>query len=99
MTTKILHLHVKREYFEAIASGEKKEEYRAYEKWAKRIVNIDYDYVQIYLGYPKKGDWSRAIRFRFNGYRKKTLNSKIYGGNVKVLAIDLSRKCSRPCHI
>ena len=53
MTTKILHLHVKREYFEAIASGEKKEEYRAYEKWAKRIVNIDYDYVQIYLGYPK----------------------------------------------
>ena len=51
---KILHLTLKKQWFDMIASGEKREEYREMKPyWHKRLLNKKYD----------------AISFR-NGYRK-----------------------------
>ena len=36
MSTRILHLHLKAEYFDAIKRGEKKEEYRAFTNFYAR---------------------------------------------------------------
>lgn len=61
--SKILHLTLKKKWFDMILSGEKKEEYRAIKKyWQRRFCStIDYTYTQF-----KEFD---IIRFT-NGYGK-----------------------------
>jgi len=57
---KILHLTLKREWFDLILSGEKTEEYREYKPyWIKRLMG--------HCGRMKQFD---IVRFR-NGYRKE----------------------------
>lgn len=59
---KILDLPLKKEWYEMIESGEKKEEYREVKPyWTKRLFNEDGSY--------KKFD---AIKFRY-GYTKRTM--------------------------
>jgi hypothetical protein len=59
---KILHLTLKKKWFDMIASGEKKEEYREIKGyWEKRL------YYNTSKGQPKEWD---VIRFR-NGYSKQ----------------------------
>ena len=51
---KVLRLAVRKEYFEQIKAGIKKEEYREIKDyWIKRL-SKHYDQVWITLGYPKK---------------------------------------------
>lgn len=58
---KILHLPLKKKWFDMIASGEKKEEYRALkDHWFDRLTTYHYPII------PKRFD---AICFK-NGYRK-----------------------------
>jgi len=74
MSEAVLYLAVKREYFEAIQSGEKVEEFRlTTDFWKKRISGKLYDFVEITLGYPKREDKSCRMRFKWNGYKIKTI--------------------------
>jgi len=70
MGLKILHLHVKKKYFDQIKSGKKKIEYRrATPYWKKRLViGTEYDLIMVYCGYPRKGDSSKTLLYRYQGY-------------------------------
>ena len=51
---KILHLTLKKKWFDMIASGEKKEEYREIKPyWTKRLADRDYDAILFRNGYSK----------------------------------------------
>lgn len=51
---KILHLTLKKQWFEMIASGEKKEEYRDIKDyWRKRLFDKKYDAISFRNGYSK----------------------------------------------
>lgn len=78
---RVLHLSLKKHWFELITSGEKLEEYREInDYWTKRLVvagedNLlgdgieyaDFDYIEFTLGYPKAEDTERRATFRFKG--------------------------------
>ncbi len=54
MTDKILHLTLKKQWFDMIASGVKKEEYREIKPyWNKRFLNKKYDVICFRNGYSK----------------------------------------------
>ena len=77
------------EYFDAIQSGEKKEEYRlCTEYWKKRLVKRNYKEIVFTRGYPKRDDESKRMYFRYGGYSIKTITHKHFGGDpVEVFAI------------
>lgn len=105
---KILILNLKKEYFEQIKSGEKKEEYREIKKyWIKRL-SKNYDEVHIKLGYPKKEDKDKVLKFKYNGFVKKIIKHEMFGEKeVLVFSIPLverrwkmkkNKKKERPTH-
>ena len=52
LTGSVLHLTLKRKWFDMIASGEKREEYREIKPyWIKRLAGRHYDYVHFRNGY------------------------------------------------
>lgn len=94
-----LTLAVKLEYFEAIKSGEKKEEYRRITPyWDKRLFGNDidpivFDYVEITHGYPKSDDMSRRLIIPWRGLVVKTITHPLFGPDpVAVYAIDVSAR-------
>jgi len=51
---KVLHLTLKKKWFDMIASGEKREEYREIKPyWNRRLINKSYDVIQFRNGYSK----------------------------------------------
>ena len=86
---KILHLNLKRKYFDEIKSGKKKYEFRKLTPyWDKRLVGRSYDKILIKLGYPKKNDESRIIERDFKGWEFKKITHPEFGPNpVLVYAI------------
>lgn len=84
----ILRVVIKREYFNQIISGEKKEEYRKLsDYWASRLVNRKYDFVEFINGYKK--DAPRAL-VEYNGYEIKEIRHPFFGNEpVRVFAIKL----------
>jgi len=51
---KVLHLTLKKQWFDLIASGTKKEEYREMKPyWHKRLLNKGYDTIKFRNGYSK----------------------------------------------
>lgn len=74
---KVLILPLKKKWYDMIASGEKKEEYRERTPyWHKRLCNLvwedvnrcyqfkHFDAVTFTLGYPRKADMDRRMTFR-----------------------------------
>jgi len=94
---KLLHLHVKTEYFEAIKSGEKTEELRLYVKyWIDRLIELpsgkkrEFDGVVIYNAY--KPGAENQIRFPWRGWDLVGLTHKHFGPDeVTVFAIKLEK--------
>lgn len=90
--TRNLQLAVNGEYFDAMKSGEKIEEYRlvnAY--WGKRLFGRDYDRLIITRGYPRKDDASRRIDIPYDGFEIKTITHPHFGDKpVKVYAIKVN---------
>jgi isochorismate hydrolase len=86
-----LILHVKREYFEQMSSGEKDEEFRlCNDYWAKRLENRNYDRVVVCLGYPPKDDMSRRRIRPYRGFVKRTITHKHFNNKpVQVYAISV----------
>ena len=87
---KVLRLAVRKEYFEQIKAGIKKEEYREIKDyWIKRLSKY-YDQVWITLGYPKKNEKEKVLKFKYDGFCIKKINHKEFGAsNVEVYAIKL----------
>lgn len=92
---KVLHLPLKKEWYDMIDAGIKKEEYRLMNKyWTSRICAKNEDceyictkekfkYVEFTLGYPKKDDKSKRMCFEID---------KIYPnkGGIKEWGADLN---------
>ena len=53
IAAKVLHLTLKKKWFDMIASGEKREEYREIKTHWNRILNKEYDVVKFRNGYAK----------------------------------------------
>jgi hypothetical protein len=67
---RILQLTIKREFFDEIARGKKKEEYRERKQyWATRLEGRDYDTIIFRNGY---GPRVPEMEVEFNGFRKTT---------------------------
>ncbi len=85
---RVLHLPVKRVYFDQIKAGLKPEEFRLQnDYWKKRLEGRDYDEIHVKLGYPKAGDNSRILIFPWRGFVKKTIDHEHFGGLAHVYAI------------
>jgi hypothetical protein len=64
----ILHLNLMRKYFDEIASGEKRQEYRAYKPyWKKRLEGRDYDEIEFRNGFLPD---SRRMRVKYLGLER-----------------------------
>jgi hypothetical protein len=64
--TKTLHLTLHRKWFDAIANGEKTEEYREVKRyWSKRIMGREYDEIFFRNGYHPD---SPTMRVEYLGY-------------------------------
>ena len=63
---KVLHLTLKKKWFDLIKSGEKKIEYREVKPyWKKRIADKSFDLIHFRNGYSKS---SPAMLVEYNGY-------------------------------
>lgn len=89
-----LQLALKGEYFDAIQSGEKTEEYRlATDYWKKRLVGRHYDSIILTRGYPKRSDESRRMEFQFQRPKLKTITHPHFGPDpVQVFAIPVGKE-------
>lgn len=89
----LLHLNLKGEYFEAIRSGKKKEEYRLYsEYWRKRLIHREYGGILLKKGYPKRDDKERILERIWRGWDIKTITHPHFGGKpVQVFAIKVNQ--------
>lgn len=88
-----LNLHLKAEYFDAIQSGEKTEEYRAITPyWEARLNNPNLIEIKLLKGYPAKQDHARQITLPYRGYRIKTISHPQFGNFPQcVFAIKLTK--------
>ena len=84
-----LQLALKGEYFTQIKEFEKIEEFRLYnEYWCKRLQMKQFTKLILTLGYPSKEDQSKRIEMFYMGYTVKTITHPHFGKDpVKVFAI------------
>lgn len=92
-----LQLALKSEYFEAIKSGTKIEEFRlANPYWTNRLhyrngKPVAFDALVLTSGYPKRGDPERTIRLPWRGFSRRTITHPHFGPEaVDVFAIKLT---------
>ncbi len=92
MADNLLHLPLKREFFEAIREGSKVEEYRLFnDYWKKRLEGREYSGIVLTLGYPPAGDDSRRLRRPWQAYTIKTITHPLFGAEpVRVFAIKVN---------
>lgn len=91
---RVLTLHLKAEYWHAIARGEKGEEYRlANDYWERRLRGAPYDEIHLKLGYPKRGDEKKTLRRKWVWYPpQKQITHPHFGSKpVMVYAIDVTQ--------
>lgn len=101
MKPKILQLALNGEYFDAIKSGEKLEEFRLVSPyWVNRltiggmnghVTPRHYTGIVLTRGYPKRDDASRRIELPWRGFTVKTITHPHFGDHpVKVFAIKVN---------
>lgn len=89
----VLTLAVKKEFFDQISAGTKRDEFRlANAFWAKRLEGKTFKKLVITLGYPSADDASRRLEFDWNGYERRMHQHPLFGpAPVEVFAISLAR--------
>ncbi|QQK62710.1 ASCH domain-containing protein (plasmid) [Shewanella sp. LC6] len=89
---RILHLSVKKIYFDQIRSGEKPDEYRLVtEYWIRRLEGREYDEIHVKCGYPKAGDMFRIEVRPWSGFAKEVITHPHFGTEpVEVFAIHVN---------
>lgn len=92
LDNRMLHLHLKGEYFDQINNGTKLEEYRLYnEYWKRRLLGRTYEGIVIKRGYPKRSDISKIIQRAWRGYEVQMICHPHFGTNpVTVFAIKVN---------
>lgn len=87
---KILHLIIKKEYFDQILAGVKKKEYRLIKPfWTNKIVGREYDVILFQNGY--NADSPKMI-VEYKGYQEEILKHEFFGeSEVNVYAIMLGK--------
>lgn len=91
-----LILRVKKQWFDQIKAGTKREEYRlvtAY--WRKRLEGRAYDQITITLGYPKRDDQSRRLVFPWRGCHIDSIYHEEWGNELRqvfVIRLELNRE-------
>lgn len=90
---KVLHLNVKKEYFQMVKVGDKIEEFRIYnDYWIKKL-SKSYDCIYYKCGYPRNDDRDKIICFKYDGFSIRNIKHKEFGDKeVKVFAIRLGKK-------
>ncbi len=87
-----LFLPLKAEFFNAIKSGSKTEEYRlrnAY--WRRRLEGREFAQVVLTLGYPARDDSARRLVLPWRGMRVTTIQHPLFGAvPVEVYAIKVT---------
>jgi hypothetical protein len=88
-----LVLPLKAEYFNAIRTGEKKEEFRLCTPfWRKRLDGKTFSRVVLTLGYPSRDDEARRLVMPWRGMRETTIRHPHFGPDpVKVYAIKVQQ--------
>ena len=85
-------------YFDQIARGEKREEYRLRTPfWSKRLVGRTYDAVVLTRGYPRGGGVEGVTRLtrQWRGVVERSLTHPHFGAEqVDVFAIDVAARAS-----
>jgi len=77
---KILHLNLKKKWFDEIKSGEKTVELRRVsDYWRKRLIGRHYDENHIKCGYPKRSDTSKILRRKWRCVARETLLHPEFG--------------------
>jgi ASC-1-like (ASCH) protein len=91
---KVLHLHVKKQYFDEVKSGKKRSEYRIVcDYWKKQIEGMQFDLIAYHFAYPKKDDLTATIYLKWNGYEKGYVRHPHFGRETKfVYIIDVSEQ-------
>ena len=90
MTT--LYFNLKKEYFDQIKSGVKKEEYREIKPYWTVRLNKKHDSIVIILGRPKQRNETNSIMFPWKGYEIKTITHPLFGNKpTEVYAIKLEK--------
>ena len=85
---RILHLHVKKEYWYQVKEGNKNKEYRIVKPYWVTRLQKSYDLIHYHLGYTKN-----ILVFKYTGYIKMVITHKEFGESpVNVFAIDLTKK-------
>lgn len=76
----VLYLILKSEYFDAIASGEKCEEFRLVTPyWRRRLEGREFSGIVLKKGYPKRGDDARTLTRPWRGLEVKTITHPHFG--------------------
>lgn len=84
---KILHLNLKKEYYDQIVAGIKTTEYRELKNyWTKRLVNKNYDLICFKNGYSKNAP---KFHIQYKGYTIEKRNFEITQKSTLVYAIKL----------
>lgn len=80
-------------YFDQIANGEKREEYRLDTPyWRKRLAGREYGWIILTRGYPKGGgvEGSTRLTRKWKGYRETEITHPHFGADpVRVFAINV----------
>lgn len=89
-----LILPLKAEYFLAIKSGVKREEYRLRnDYWSKRLEGKSFDIIELTLGYPAAEDSQRRMIRLWKGYIVRNITHPLFGPDpVEVYAIKVNRE-------
>jgi hypothetical protein len=89
MADRVLTLHLKAVYFEAIRDGTKIYENRLRtDYWRKRLVDRHYDRIELALGYPARDDFQRRLTRPWRGFERQTITHPHFGDKpVEVFAI------------
>ena len=85
--SKILHLHLKYEYFDAIKRGEKIMEFRLSCLWERRLELGEYTHMRLYRGYQKVSE-NTVIDLPYLGFETQVITHEHFGENpARVCAI------------
>lgn len=85
--------NLKKQYFDDIKNGNKKEEYRLCTPyWQKRLENKKFNKIEIRLGYPKNSEENKILIFPWRGYTIKKIKHPHFGiVPVEVYAIKIEK--------
>jgi len=97
---RVLHLSLKREYFDAIKSGEKVFEFRERtEFWRKRLEGKTFDRIELTMGYPAADDTERRISRPWRGMHCEWITHPHFGDKpVEIYAIKVNLSMEEARH-